>query len=58
MAKLEDIPTDADGWVLPNPNVDMDAYDKQLLEWGFEFEDDPDETEEPESDLTFLGTPE
>jgi hypothetical protein len=37
--------------------VDMEEYDRQLIEWGFVFEDDPDDEEEPETDLTFLVDP-
>lgn len=38
------------------PVVDMDEYDRQLLEMGFVFEDDPedDDKKEATTDVTFF----
>jgi hypothetical protein len=58
LERLRSIPRDKDGWVLPNPDVDMEEYDRKLVEMGFVFEDDPEDEDEDEVTLTFLAEPE
>jgi hypothetical protein len=49
---------DEDGTVQPAPGVDMEEYDRKLMEMGFVFEDDPEDEDEDEVTLTFLAEPE
>ena len=50
---------DEDGVVQTAPGVDMQEYDRQLIEWGFEFTDDPEgDEDEDETELTFVAEPE